>query len=228
MHFFPFFDWANNEPTLSTSSFIMGKLKLTYFNLRGRAELARLIMAEAGVEYEDCRVAGEQWQQIKPGTPFGQLPILEVDGEVIAESMAIARYLARENGLAGADNLEAARADMFVDGLSGMLNKLVVIKHDKSKSDEEKKKAMTEFGKDTLVPFIKVIEKNLVAKGTKFLVGDKLTWADIAFYDWNFLMKSQCDQNLLTDCPKLQAVVKSVEERPNIAKWIAERPESSL
>jgi glutathione S-transferase len=30
--------------------------------------------------------------------PFGQLPILEFDGIVLAQSMAILRYLAREYG----------------------------------------------------------------------------------------------------------------------------------
>ena len=30
--------------------------------------------------------------------PYGQLPILEFDGVVLAQSMAILRYLAREHG----------------------------------------------------------------------------------------------------------------------------------
>ncbi len=33
-----------------------------------------------------------------PGLPFGQLPVLEVDGVIIAQSHAIARFLAREFG----------------------------------------------------------------------------------------------------------------------------------
>ena len=42
------------------------KYVLIYFPLRGRAELARLVFAAAGVEYEDRRVAGEEWQKLKP------------------------------------------------------------------------------------------------------------------------------------------------------------------
>ena len=30
--------------------------------------------------------------------PYGQLPVMEVDGTVLAQSMAILRYLAREHG----------------------------------------------------------------------------------------------------------------------------------
>ena len=42
------------------------KIKLTYFDLRGRAEVARLILAQAGVEYEDERIAREDWVKLKP------------------------------------------------------------------------------------------------------------------------------------------------------------------
>ena len=38
---------------------------------------------------------------LKPALPYGQLPVLEVDGVTICQSMAIARYLANEFGLAG-------------------------------------------------------------------------------------------------------------------------------
>lgn len=35
--------------------------KLVYFNARGRAEIARLMLAEAGVDYEDYRFDFSQW-----------------------------------------------------------------------------------------------------------------------------------------------------------------------
>ena len=92
------------------------KFKLMYFNLRGRAELARLILASAGQEYEDFRFEREQWPQHKGNTPFGQAPVLEVteDGKTvqIAQSLAIARYLARKFGLYGKNETEMAEIDM--------------------------------------------------------------------------------------------------------------------
>ena len=41
------------------------KLKLTYFNGRGRGELARLILAHGGREFEDCRIEQSDWPAMK-------------------------------------------------------------------------------------------------------------------------------------------------------------------
>ena len=53
-------------------------------------------------------------------TPFGKLPVLEYDGKMLCESIAICRFLARENGLTGPDNWTAAEADMVVDSIMDM------------------------------------------------------------------------------------------------------------
>ena len=48
--------------------------------------------------------------------PFGQVPVLEVDGEKMwAQSHTIARYLARQHGLAGQNDWEQSQADMYID-----------------------------------------------------------------------------------------------------------------
>ncbi len=54
--------------------------------------------------------------------PLGQVPALEFDGVVISQSLTIARFLAKEFGLAGKTNLEQAQADMINDAGNDLAN----------------------------------------------------------------------------------------------------------
>ncbi|KAK0063205.1 glutathione S-transferase 1 [Biomphalaria pfeifferi] len=161
----------------------MPSYKLTYFNARGRAELSRLLFALAGQEYEDVRVSREQWPEMKSKTPFGQLPLLEVDGKVFAQSVAISRYLAREFGLYGETNLEMLAIDQVVGLVQDAVNSSVKAYHE---IDSQKK---IQFLKDLLeaaIPhFLSCCEKLLRDNGTGYFVGDKLTLADLM--TWNFI-----------------------------------------
>jgi glutathione S-transferase len=49
--------------------------------------------------------------------PFGKVPALEVDGKLVGQSNAIARYLASKHGLAGKNEWEALQIDSLVDAL---------------------------------------------------------------------------------------------------------------
>merc|ERR1712130_659696 len=89
-------------------------LRLTYFPARGRAEISRLILAHAGVKFDDIRLTGEDFAKVKPLLPYGSMPILEYKGEVICESMAIAKFLAELTNLGGTTTLNKAKADEIV------------------------------------------------------------------------------------------------------------------
>ena len=51
------------------------KLKLTYFNIKARAEPARLALHIAGIPFEDKRIAHEDWPALKATMPLGQVPV---------------------------------------------------------------------------------------------------------------------------------------------------------
>lgn len=66
-------------------------------------------------------VSNHKWRWFSiAAMPYGQLPVLEVDGWPIAQSNAIARHLARRHGLAGADEWEAMLCDVLVDSLGDL------------------------------------------------------------------------------------------------------------
>lgn len=85
----------------------MPSYTLNYFNGRGRGELTRLVFAAAGVEFTDKRVEFSEWPALKSGAPLGQMPYLTVDGTTqLPQSVSIARFAAREVGLAGQTSLQ--------------------------------------------------------------------------------------------------------------------------
>lgn len=62
----------------------------------------------------DCNIVS----LVFAATPFGQVPILEVDGKKVCQSVAITRYLAKQCGLAGKDDWEALEIDSTVDTIN--------------------------------------------------------------------------------------------------------------
>jgi len=97
-------------------------IKVIYFPVRGRAEATRLALAFTGTAFEDIRLPGpELFAAYKEKAPFGQLPLLEVDGKILAQSGSQLRYVARTCGggvLCPADAFEAAVAGSICDQMS--------------------------------------------------------------------------------------------------------------
>lgn len=53
-------------------------------------------------------------------TPLGQLPTLEIDGQVLHQSTAISRYVANLVGLTGKNPLENWEIDAVVDTITDL------------------------------------------------------------------------------------------------------------
>ncbi|GKY96608.1 hypothetical protein MPSEU_000620400 [Mayamaea pseudoterrestris] len=77
-----------------TSTSAKPSIKLTYFDIAGRAEPIRLALVLSNTPFDDERLSREEWQSFKPKTPYGQLPVMTIDnGEPMAQSMALLRYV---------------------------------------------------------------------------------------------------------------------------------------
>ena len=195
------------------------KVKLTYFNLRGRAEPTRMLLAYGGIEFEDCRVANEGWMSLKPKTPYGSLPVMEWNGEVMAQSVTIARFVAKEVGLAGRNNMECAQVDEIVDAVNdiGVAGAQAMF----SKDEERIKKFMSE----TVPNGLAQLEKRLVSRGGQYFVGNAFSWADLQLYN---LTSGFPDQSMLNKFPKIKNLMGRVAEIPNIKRWVEKRPVTSM
>lgn len=50
--------------------------------------------------------------------PMGQMPVLEVDGKRVHQSLAMCRYIAKQIGVAGSDAFEDLQIDSLVDTIN--------------------------------------------------------------------------------------------------------------
>jgi len=95
-------------------------IKVTYFDGRGRAEVLRFALGGAGVDFENVLIKDRKQmvEVLDSGKlKYGQMPLLETQtGMCLVQGGAQLRWIAREFGLYGEGNEEAAKIDMIVEG----------------------------------------------------------------------------------------------------------------
>ena len=84
------------------------KLTFKYLDIKGLGEPVRLAMTVGGLPFEDVRLSYDEVRALKAtadditkhaGSPFGQVPVLEIDGVAFGQSGALLRWVGRECGL---------------------------------------------------------------------------------------------------------------------------------
>ncbi|OWA51149.1 hypothetical protein BV898_15644 [Hypsibius exemplaris] len=149
---------------------------------------------------------------------FSKALMFIMDGKPLPESIAIARFAARETGLAGKDNFESARIDALVDYLGDAQKGLQALR---TEPDEKKKAALKEeYIKVGLQPYLQELERHLEANnnGKGFLFGSEPTWADFALTV--FVDNPAFDTTLLDNFALLNAHHKRVHELKPIKEWL--------
>jgi glutathione S-transferase len=194
------------------------QLKLTYFQLPARGELSRLVLTFGKVPFDDARISSAEWGVLKPKTPLGKLPLLEVDGVTYSQSMAIARYAAKLGGLYPEDPLECLRTEMISETLCELFEDYIdIFFHEK---DETKKAEKTvKYLKETLPAKFGVLTSMI--KGDYFL-GGQVTFADIQLFD---LFENPLGKFIpgfsAAPYPELNAIANRVKANPEIAAYLA-------
>jgi glutathione S-transferase len=210
------------------------KIKLIYFNSKGRAETARLILAETKTEYEDYRFPlnadndtnpqrmNDAFAALEPKLTWGQVPAIEVGNTLVTQSRAIERYLAKRTGLMPRDPVEAALADGVVEACNDLLNDFIKTVFGKP---EEKEAALKEFKENSIPRYAKMFSAVLESNGTGYY-GKNFSYADIiAYYQWD-LVNNFTGGQLLEGYPAIKKHVELVASRPNIKAWLESRPKT--
>eukprot|EP01103_Thecamoeba_quadrilineata_P010013 TRINITY_DN205_c0_g1_i1.p1 TRINITY_DN205_c0_g1~~TRINITY_DN205_c0_g1_i1.p1 ORF type:complete len:218 (-),score=45.52 TRINITY_DN205_c0_g1_i1:88-741(-) len=217
----------------------MSKPKLTYFNVKGRAEFIRYIFAEKQIDYEDSRFEFSAEGAKKENLPtkdevmgalkeqgkldFNQVPLLEIDGHNLVQSQAIASYLARKYNLYGKDNYENYQVDALYGALIDALSDLYASFRAKENKDE----LLKQYSEVTLPKWLGFLEKVLSRNngGDGFAVGNDVTLGDFYLLA---LYESVERFNNLANFPKLAAHKERIVNRPNIKAYIEKRPKTTM
>ena len=190
---------------------------INYFPFGGRGELLRLIAEEGGIAYKNNYLSFAELAQNRAAFPYGQLPVLSEEGSdfQLAQTGAIVRFLAKEAGLIPADARQAALADSITEGVAEFRAKAYSAFF--KQGDQEKQEALTKYRDSELKTVLTKFEAWLKKNGGQYFAGDKLSFADLAVYD--FLNENQTLINFADEIPTLIAFQKSVAARPNISAY---------
>ena len=201
----------------------MAKLKLIYFDFpAGRGEDCRMALHVAGVDFIDERIPRQQWADLKPKTPYGGLPVLEVEGKPhLAQSNAILAFIGRTHDLHPKDPLEAAQHEAIMMAAEEL--RTVFGPSLRTQDEAEKKRLREAIVASDLPRWASNIERQL-GPGP-FIAGEKLHVADIKLFGLvGWLTKRVVDyvpDDVFAPYPKLTALHDAVRHHPKIAEWQA-------
>ena len=195
-----------------------------------RAEVLRVSLYISGIPFEDVRISREEFiNMIKTGflpngkkVPFHQLPVIEVDGKIIGQTGAIARYCGKVSNLYSEDILEAAKIDQIIDAATDITNLVSPTIREKNEQKKiEDRKILT----NKLLPrWFKYLENLLSDETSKWFVKNKMTIADIAI--WRLLgwltsgIIDGIPTTIVNDFPKLKNVHYNVHKHPKVKEWM--------
>ena len=202
----------------------MAKLKLTYFDFHGgRGEPARLALSIGGIAFEDDRIPSSDWGRRKEDTPFGALPLLEVDGQVVAQSNAINRYVGKLADLYPSDPWQAALCDEAMEAVEDITNKITTTFF----LPEEQKKTQRKLLVEGPIPFyLTRLQQRLEAHGGRYFASDRLSVADLKVFVWIRHLMSGALDHVPTDlpnriAPKLVEHYERVKNDPGVKAYYA-------
>jgi glutathione S-transferase len=201
----------------------MSKPKLTYFDAPvSRGEECRLALHIAGVDFEDHRLKRDEWPALKPNTPFGSLPFLEVPGKpALGQSNAILGFIGGRYGLHPKDDFERARHDAVMESVEEFR---VTLSPTLRLTDEaEKKKAREQFASTFLPKWAGSVEKQ-IGDGPYF-GGAALNVVDLKLHMIVRWLKSGAVDHIPATVfdayPKLNRVHDAVRDHEKVKAWYA-------
>ena len=214
--------------SITLSNFYKIKLRLIYPDVPfWRVETSRIALFYGGIEFEDIRPSREEISKMKiDGTfPFGQFPILQVNGKTLAQTGAIARFCGKLSGLYPInDDFAAAKVDEIIDLATDITKQMMPALREKD--PKLRMELRQELSVDILPRWLGFLENLLEDNGdTGYFVGESFSVADLAIWRLCGWISSGIidglSVNLLDPLPLLNNHQKIISNLPKVAEWVA-------
>ncbi|KAL4837982.1 hypothetical protein H8958_016999 [Nasalis larvatus] len=195
------------------------KPKLHYFNARGRMESIRWLLAAAGVEFEEIYLkSAEDLDKLRNDgyLMFQQVPMVEIDGMKLVQTRAILNYVASKYNLYGKDIKERALIDMYTEGIADLGEMILLLPICPPQEKDAKVALIKEKTKNRYFP---AFEKVLKSHGQDYLVGNKLSRADIHLVELLYYVE-ELDSSLISSFPLLKALKTRISNLPTVKKFL--------
>jgi len=197
----------------------MPTLKLTSFDMKGLAESIRLAFYIGDIPFEDNRIKFDTWKDLKSTVPFGQLPVLEINGDIVTQSSALLHYAGTMAKIYPAgDPMQALKVDEIVGMVGDLRWKIAGSIHEE---DEARKTALRKKLAEDIIPtWAANVEKHLTSRGlNEFMAGKSLTIADLEFMNTLVWVQSGILDGIPTDIfAKYPTIMKIHQNICNDAK----------
>ena len=196
-----------------------------------RAEVLRVSLFIGNISFEDVRISREEFREViltgklrnGMSVPFHQLPVLEIDGKIVGQTGAIARFCGKLSGLYPKNDLLAAKVDQIIDTATDITN--LVSPTVREKNEIIKKDKREKLSNKLLPRWFAYLENILEnEKGSTWFVDNKISIADIAI--WRLLgwlksgMLDGIPTNICDAYTKLNNVHAEVHKHPKVQEWM--------
>jgi glutathione S-transferase len=202
----------------------MPQLKLSYFDFHGgRGEPVRLALAIGDIAFEDHRFTFPEFAEVRKTAPFGQVPLLEVDGVQVTQCDAILRYAGKLAGLYPTDPYQALLCDEVMYVVEEANVKLGPTFR---MTGEEQKTARLALVNGSMPVYLAWLQSQLLAHGGEYFADNRLTIADLkVFVEMRGLNSGRLDHipaDLVEQvAPALNAHMQRIAQIPAVAAYYA-------
>ena len=220
--------------------------RLTYFDFAGFGDRIRLTLAISGIEFEDERLSpgpdgyAEVARRRDAGVlPFGQVPVLTLNGSTYAQTNAILRYFGRQAvPTLYPEGIEQLRCDMILDAFADLDARLMPLHYAAAMprspttgkaqvplSAEQMKEVTHQLISDVIPTMLQRIEKLLQEEVTgPWFCGPRFTICDVVSYSvvsglCNSTYAKGLDRSVVDCCPSLLRHAAEVGQLPAVKRW---------